>query len=183
MGGRAGGALEGGGGRAGGGALGEGRAGGALGRRAGGALGGRGARWARWGGGRARALRVGRAGGEGVLGARWGGGARWGQVNCTTCGQLSPLNQRLLKDQQRNYIKQRSNLLKKMGLSTHITAEVLASVGTSNLREEDRISIVRGLNSPDSAVIQEGRKKLKSALKNGYHSLIDCYELDFCNTE
>ena len=101
-----------------------------------------------------------------------------GQVNCTTCGQLSPLNQRLLKDQQRNYIKQRSNLLKKMGLSTRITAEVLASVGTSDLREEDRISIVRGLNSPESAVIQEGRKKLKSALKNGYHSLIDRYELD-----
>ena len=96
-----------------------------------------------------------------------------GQVNCTTCGTLSPLSQRLLKDQQR-----RSNLLKKMGLSAHITAEVLASVGTSDLREEDRISIVRGLNSPDSAVIQEGRKKLKSALKNGYHSLIDRYELD-----
>ena len=27
-------------------------------------------------------------------------------------------------------------------------------------------------------MIQEGRKKLKSALKNGYHSLIDRYELD-----
>ena len=72
----------------------------------------------------------------------------------------------------------RSNLLRKMGLSTHITAQVLASVGTSDLREEDRISIIRGLNSPDSAALQEARKKLKSALKNGYHSLLDRYELD-----
>ena len=101
-----------------------------------------------------------------------------GQINCTTCPQLSPLNPRLLKDQQRNYIKQRSNLLKKMGLSMRLTAQVLASVGTSDLHEEDRISIVRGLNSAHSAVIQEGRKKLKSALKNGYHSLMDRYELD-----
>ena len=73
---------------------------------------------------------------------------------------------------------QRSNLLKKMGLSTHVTAQVLASVGTFDLREEDRSSILRGLNSPDSAVIQEARKKHKSALKNGYHSLLDRYELD-----
>ena len=91
---------------------------------------------------------------------------------------VSPLNPRLLKEQQRNYIMQRSNLLKKMGLSTHVTAQVLASVGTSDLREEDRNSIIRGLNSLDSAVIQEARKKLKSALKNGYHSLLDRYELD-----
>ena len=101
-----------------------------------------------------------------------------GQINCTTCGQLSPLNPRLLKDQQRNCIKQRSNLLKKMGLSTNITAQVLASVGTSDLRKEDRISFARGLNTPDSSVIQEGRQKLKSALKNGYHSLMDRCELD-----
>ena len=78
-----------------------------------------------------------------------------------------------MKDQQCNYSKQRSNLLKKMGLSTRITAQVLASVGTSDLCEEDRISIVRNLNSET-----EGRKKLKSALKNGYHSLMDRYELD-----
>ena len=101
-----------------------------------------------------------------------------GQVHCSSCGQLSPLNPRLLREQQRIYIMQRSNLLKKMGLSTHVTAQVLASVGTSDLREEDRNSIIRGLNSPDSAVIQEARKKLKSALKSGYHSLLDRYELD-----
>ena len=101
-----------------------------------------------------------------------------GQVHCTSCGQLSPLNPRLLKEQQKNYLVQRSNLLKKMGLSTHVTAQVLASVGTFDLREEDRSSILRGLNSPDSAVIQEARKKHKSALKNGYHSLLDRYELD-----
>ena len=53
-----------------------------------------------------------------------------GQVHCTTCGQLSPLNPRLLKEQQRNYIMQRSNLLKKMGLSTHVTAQVLARGGS-----------------------------------------------------
>ena len=45
-----------------------------------------------------------------------------GQINCNTCGQLSPLNPRLLKDQQRNYIKRRSELLKNMGLSTNVTA-------------------------------------------------------------
>ena len=101
-----------------------------------------------------------------------------GQVHCTSCGQLSPLNPRLLKEQQKIYLVQRSNLLKKMGLSTHVTAQVLASVGTFDLREEDRSSILRGLNSPDSAVLQEARKKHKSALKNGYHSLLDRYELD-----
>ena len=101
-----------------------------------------------------------------------------GQVRYSSCGQLSPLNPRLLKEQQKNYIMQRSNLLKKMGLSTHVTSQVLASVGTFDLREEDRNSIIRGLNSPDSAVIQEARKKLKSALKTGYHSLLDRYELD-----
>ena len=42
-----------------------------------------------------------------------------GQAHCTSCGQLSPLNPRLLKEQQKNYLVQRSNLLKKMGLSTH----------------------------------------------------------------
>ena len=29
-----------------------------------------------------------------------------GQVHCTSCGQLSPLNPRLLKEQQKNYLVQ-----------------------------------------------------------------------------
>ena len=101
-----------------------------------------------------------------------------GQINCNTCGQLSPLNPRLLKDQQRNYIKRRSELLKKMDLSTNLTAQVLASVATSDLREEDRIRILRGLNSPDSSVIQGSEKAEVRFVKNGYRSLMDRYELD-----
>ena len=52
----------------------------------------------------------------------------------------------------------------KMGLGTKVTAEVLASVGTADLRKEDRMNLYRGIASPDGNVIRPNRVAARAGL-------------------
>lgn len=67
-------------------------------------------------------------------------------------------------NQQKNYLKKRSELLTKMGLSTNVTAAVLATVATTDLREEDRISGERLESVEERLPFSDGQVRIGHAV-------------------